>query len=290
LQQGIAEIGEGWYHGDVTVQQEHFCSSLVIRRLESLILATPPPVRPGRFLIACPPEEEHVIGPLVLTALLRRRGWEVVYLGADVPMERLGVTVRSINPTLAILAAQQLYTAATLLEAARLLQAERVPVAYGGRIFNLIPELHSRIPGYFLGEGLAQAAQEVEALMIAPRPASAMPAVPEAYQRARAHFREHREVVEAQVVQMLVPKGFTPSLVTMVNRELGLGIDAALALGDMSYLGTEIEWVRGLIRQQHIPDEALHTYLEVYHQAAEDHLDGRAEPIVTWLRATAGSL
>jgi hypothetical protein len=205
-------------------------------------------------------------------------------------VERLGVTARSINPTLVILAAQQLYTAATLLEAAQLLQAERVPTAYGGRIFGLIPELRKRIPGYFLGEGLARAPQEVEALMVAPRPASPMPAVPEAYQRARDHFRERRGLVEAQVVQVVQQRGVTSSLLTMVNRELGRNIDAALALGDMAFLDSEIEWVRGLIRQQHIPSEALSSYLEAYQQAAQNMLDERGEPIVSRLRAAVAAL
>ena len=33
LQKGLAVIGEGWYAGHVTVQQEHFASALAIRRL-----------------------------------------------------------------------------------------------------------------------------------------------------------------------------------------------------------------------------------------------------------------
>ncbi|MGD8794201.1 MAG: MerR family transcriptional regulator, partial [Anaerolineae bacterium] len=39
LQKAVAEIGDSWYQGDVTVQQEHFCSGLAIRRLEALIMA-----------------------------------------------------------------------------------------------------------------------------------------------------------------------------------------------------------------------------------------------------------
>jgi DNA-binding transcriptional MerR regulator len=285
LQKGVAEIGDGWYNGEMTVQQEHFCSSLVIRRLESLILATPPPMRPGRILVACPPEEQHIIGLLVLTVLLRRRGWEVVYLGADVPMERLGVTVRATKPTLVILAAEQLHTAARLLEAAQLLEGEGIPLAYGGRIFNLIPELRGRIPGHFLSESLALAPQGVEALMIAPRPASPVEVAAERYQRARDHFSEHQGLIDAQVMHVLLPKGIASSILTMANRELGFNIDAALALGDMRFLGTDIEWVKGLMKHHHMPDEALCTYLKAYYQIARDQLDERGEPVVSWLGA-----
>ena len=84
IQQGLAEIGEGWLRGSVTAQQEHFASALAMRRLETLLAATPAPTRNGRILVACPPHESHVFAPLMLSLFLRRRGWDVVYLGADV--------------------------------------------------------------------------------------------------------------------------------------------------------------------------------------------------------------
>ena len=283
LQKGMAGIGDGWSGGEVTVQQEHFCSSLVMRHLESLILATPPPSRPGRIVAACPGKEEHTIGLLMLSVLLRRRGWEVVYLGANVPTEHLEVTVRVTQPTLVILAAQQLSTAASLLEAAQLLAAEGVPVAYGGLIFNRIPELRDRIPGHFLGEGLAPAPQGVETLMIAPRSASPVQAVPEAYPRARKHFGERQGLIEAQIVQALLPKGMALSALTTVNQEMGLNIDAALALGDMRFLGSDMRSVVGLIEQHGLAIEVPGTYLEAYYQMAREQLDERGEPIVAWL-------
>ncbi|MEJ2212412.1 MAG: MerR family transcriptional regulator, partial [Anaerolineae bacterium] len=54
LQKAVADIGDGWYRGEVTVQQEHFCSELTVRRLEALVMAAPSPTRPGRILAACP--------------------------------------------------------------------------------------------------------------------------------------------------------------------------------------------------------------------------------------------
>ena len=40
LQKGLVEIGNGWYSGAVTVQQEHFTSALSVQRLEMLIAYT----------------------------------------------------------------------------------------------------------------------------------------------------------------------------------------------------------------------------------------------------------
>jgi DNA-binding transcriptional MerR regulator/methylmalonyl-CoA mutase cobalamin-binding subunit len=283
LQKAVAEIGEGWYRGDVTVQQEHFCSALAIRHLELLVMAAPSPTRPGRILAACPPEEEHVFGLLLLTLLLRRRGWEVMYLGANVPAERLETTVSATNPQLVILAAQRLETAATLMEVAQSLQRLAVPTAYGGMIANSVPELRDRIPAHFLGEDLDLATRTVERLMTGPRPLPAVEPVSESYRRARDHYREQEGLIEADMSHEARSMAMAPRYLATANWHLARNIDAALALGDMRYLGTDIEWVAGLMGNRSMPIQSLRGYLAAYYEAARQHLDERGEPVVTWL-------
>jgi DNA-binding transcriptional MerR regulator len=282
LQRAVAQVGEGWYQGDVTVQQEHFCSAQIVRRLETLVMAAPPPSRPGRILVACPAGEHHVIGPLLLTFLLRRRGWEVIYLGANVPTERLETAVAATRPQLAIMAAQQLHTAVTLADAAAVLQGEGVPLAYGGRIINLLPALSRRIAGHFLGEALEAAPQVVESLMAAPRPAPAAEPVSEVYRQARDRFEERRALTEAQVLQQLSGTGLAPSYLALANHEFGLNIGAALALGDINFLGTDITWIHGLLENHQVPAAALYDYLGAYREAAADQL-GEESPVTGWL-------
>ena len=168
LQKGIAEVGAGWYRGEVTVQQEHFASELAIRRLEALLAATPPPTRMERILVGCPPREDHTFSPLLLTLFLRRRSWDVVYLGAKVPEVRMNSALTTTRPQLVIMSAQQLYTAASLLGMAELVHERGVPLAYGGLVFNLVPALRARIPGHFLGESLEEAPQMVEKVLSSP--------------------------------------------------------------------------------------------------------------------------
>jgi DNA-binding transcriptional MerR regulator/methylmalonyl-CoA mutase cobalamin-binding subunit len=285
LQTSVSEIGERWYRGEVTVQQEHFCSALVNRRLEAMIMASPPPTRPGRILTACPPREQHVFSLLLLTFLLRRRGWDVIYLGANVPAERLETTVGAARPQLVVMAAQQLHSAASLLEVARVLRVEGVPLAYGGLIFNLVPELRARVPGHFLGERLDLAAEAVEAQMVAPRPVPETEPIPAALMLARDHFEERRGLIEADLIRAIRPETVDPARLSFANQELASNITAVLALGDMKYLGTDIDWVKGLLANHDLPVESLREYLSLYLEYAEQHMDGRAEPIVDWLQS-----
>jgi hypothetical protein len=176
-----------------------------------------------------------------------------------------------------------LHTAATLKEAAQELQQAQVPLAYGGLIFNLLPELCERIPGHFLGEQPKAVPQLVESLMAAPRSVPTPKAVPEEYLRALGHFQERQGFVEAHVLQSLSAAEYGHNHLALANRELSLNIGAALALGDMDYLGTDIEWVTGLLRNYRLPVEALHDYLQAYHQTVTEQLDERGQPVIAWL-------
>jgi MerR family transcriptional regulator, light-induced transcriptional regulator len=88
LQKGMVEIGSLWYENGASVQQEHFASGLAMRRLDSLLSASPAPTRNQTVLVGCPPNEWHTFTTLLLSLLLRRRGLNVIYLGANVPAEQ----------------------------------------------------------------------------------------------------------------------------------------------------------------------------------------------------------
>lgn len=297
IQKAVAEAGEGWYRGEVTVQQEHFCSALAVRRLEAMVMSAPPPARPGRILAACPPQERHVISLLLLTYLLRRRGWGVVYLGADVPVERLEATIGLAEPQLVILAAQQLHATASLLEMAEVLRGKNVPLAFGGLIFNTLPALRPRIPGHFLGESLEMAPQMVDSLITLPR--SVPLTHPDAPGRsgrsrgsehaldrlhiARDHFLERQGLIEGEMTRLANEGELKRASLDEINTDLGRDISAALALGDMAFLDANLRWVEGLMDNRQMPGTLLEEYLGAYLRAASSSLDERGKPILAWL-------
>ncbi len=282
LREGIAQIGQGWYAGNITVQQEHFASALTMRRMAALLLAAPPPTRPGRILVACPPKEEHAFGLLLLTYLLRRRGWEVLYLGANVPILQLEKVLSTTRPSLAVSMALQLPTAATLLEMALFLQREGVPLAFGGRIFNRLPTLHTRIPGHFLGPSLELAAQSVEELMLTPRPTPTVNPILDTYRQAMTHYRERQLLIEADLMK-LRPDFLDQPWSFIANRELARNVVAAMRLGDINFIEDSIDWVAGMSRNGHVTAETVGGYLGAYLEAARMHLDERGMPIVECL-------
>lgn len=288
IQKGLATIGEGWYKGRVTVQQEHFASSLALRRLQAMLVATPPPARNGRILIGCPPEEEHTFVPLLLSLLLRRRGWDTVYLGANVPLVSLEATVAATRPHLVVLIAQQLATASGLLEMSEVLFKERIPLAFGGLIFNRLPDLQKVIPGHFLGPRTDTAIAAIEQVMMARYARPALLATPTAYREALVHYRALQSQVEAEVWRLMQGHAIPPRMLAAANHNFGRNVAAALALGSMDYVSVDLEWLEGLlINHVGMPSERVGEYLEAWLQAARTVLDERAALLTQWLAALA---
>lgn len=288
IQKGLHDIGVDWYEGKITVQQEHFASALAIRRMEAMLSSTPAPTRPGRILVGCPPEEEHTFVPLLISLLLRRRGWDIVYLGANVPLRSLETTLDTVHPHLVVLTAQQLYTAASLLEMAELLLSERVPVAFGGLVFTEIPHLHEAIPGYYLGDKIENVIGEIEHIMTHLRPMQAQRQVSYDYKEALEHFRTRQAMIEAEIWERIganIPK----RLLATANLSFGRNILAALTLGDMDYLNPDVDWVEGLLVNHHqMPPDVLDDYLETYYQACIHHLDQSGYVVIEWLSRLLG--
>lgn len=292
LLKGIAEIGNGWYKGEITVQQEHFASELAIRRIEAMIMASPPPHRSRRILLACPPDENHVFSPLLLNLFLRRRGWDVLYLGANVPPDRLHATIKAVGPSLVVMSAQQLSTAAGLLQLGQVLIDIRVPMAYGGLIFNRVPHLRARIPGYFLGEKIEQAVPAIEGWLTAATPLRVKEAeepVSHRYRVALTHYLGQQKAIEIEVWHLLRNAGLYSDELQRSYGYLASSIASALRLGDINFLNEDILWAEKLLCHRDIPSATLTGLLEIYHRAALTHLDGHGEIVIDWL-STAGNL
>ncbi len=283
LTAGLSEIGKLWYTGKGSVQQEHFASAMAIRRLDALLAAAPTPFRKGKILSACPPGEDHIYPLLLITLFLRLRGWDVVYLGANVPTDKLDAVIQSTKPSLVVSSAQQLLAAAKLREVAAYLQKEQVPLAYGGLIFTQLPELNDFIPGHFLGNSLAGAVQAIEQLVLNPPEIKPETRVPPEYEQAADHFMEMQPVIAAELWSQFQRNGMQLQHLEVANHFLGQDIQAGLMLGDMNLLKHEIDWLTGLLGSHDISIEYLPKYLSLYKQVVDRNLDERGQPVKDWL-------
>lgn len=125
-------LGHRWASGEISVSQEHFASSLIRGRLLGLARGWGTGSGPS-LLLACPPGEEHDLGLLMFGIAAWRRGWRIVYLGQDTPVETIAQAAAAVEPALVVLAVAEGTSIAPYTDELQRL-AKRVPVAVGGGI------------------------------------------------------------------------------------------------------------------------------------------------------------
>jgi MerR family transcriptional regulator, light-induced transcriptional regulator len=100
----LHELGERWQRGQASVAQEHFASGVLRGRLLGLARGWGLGLGPTAVL-ACLPGEQHDLGLIAFGLALRSRGWRIVYLGPDSPIDTVADVTRRIEPSLAVLTA-----------------------------------------------------------------------------------------------------------------------------------------------------------------------------------------
>ena len=150
----LVEVGERWHRGEATVVQEHFATAVLRRRLTALFHAYDQPASGRLAITGAAPSEWHDVGILLVSLALRRNGWRVIYLGQNVPAVQLLQEIRRLRPDLVCLSATSRECAGHLVQlydGVAQLPAPRPHLVFGGRAFNLIPELREQFAGAYIG-------------------------------------------------------------------------------------------------------------------------------------------
>jgi DNA-binding transcriptional MerR regulator len=98
----LHELGERWQRGEASVAQEHFASGVLRGRLLGLARGWGLGLGPTAVL-ACLPGEQHDLGLIAFGLALRARGWRIVSLGSDAPLDTIETVTRELQPRLVVL-------------------------------------------------------------------------------------------------------------------------------------------------------------------------------------------
>jgi methanogenic corrinoid protein MtbC1 len=120
-------VGEAWERGEIQVFEEHLYTELMQATLRQAIGALPPASGRPRLLLTTVPEEQHVLGLLMIEALMTLEGATCISLGTQTPL-------------------------ADICRAAEAQQADIVALSFSAAFPSrqagpLIGQLRSRLPG-----------------------------------------------------------------------------------------------------------------------------------------------
>ena len=158
----LEALGEGWARGEIDVAAEHTASHAVHRRLSAAFDAAGSRSRGPAVVVGLPSGSQHDLGALAFATAIRRRGINVLYLGANVPVSSWEAAVRSSEAravVLSVVTPEDRPAAVAVAE--RLLSLAAVPLvcAGGASAANLAGGVHT------LTSSIGAAARELDQLV-----------------------------------------------------------------------------------------------------------------------------
>ena len=149
LKDVLHEVGRLWHQSKLTVDKEHYCSSVtqtVMSRFYDELFAQP---RKSMTLICCAVGSElHEIGGRMLSDLFEYYGWDTIYLGAAVPEKALLSAISEHQPHLIALSVtmpQHLIECESMVRIVKK-QFPEVKISVGGRAFNMTNRIWEKWP------------------------------------------------------------------------------------------------------------------------------------------------
>ena len=164
LQPAMYTVGEMWERGEISVAKEHLASALVNRLMSvQYIDFMRTQEKRGKVIVSAAANEFHEIGATMVANSLELDGWEVEYLGANMPQDKLLEFVADQNPDILALSAAMpfnLESVQSVIQSMRSWPAEKRPrIMVGGLAFAGFPKLPEQLGADGYARDCSQAVQ-----------------------------------------------------------------------------------------------------------------------------------
>lgn len=90
-------VGSRWVDGTLGIPHEHMASAIVRNLLSGLVLSRNLPGSGPGIIVGTPARQMHEMGGLVVAATAASAGWNVTYLGADLPHAAIAGAARATD-------------------------------------------------------------------------------------------------------------------------------------------------------------------------------------------------
>ncbi|HUY06958.1 MAG TPA: helix-turn-helix domain-containing protein [Acidimicrobiales bacterium] len=161
----LASIGERWATGEIGVADQYLATAVAVRLVSRLGARFRRPGRSrGTVVFGAPSGELHALPIAIASDLVRLRGYDVLELGANVPVEAFVAsalqTPRLICVGIGVTRSELLDSAQAVVDAIRLEDAN-LPIVIGGLVVTELDKLRLRGVSAIASDGL-QAIEIIE--------------------------------------------------------------------------------------------------------------------------------
>jgi methanogenic corrinoid protein MtbC1 len=150
LQSAQIELGNMWHAGEITVAEEHSASAITQAIMSILRSRFPEREKNGKLVVAAAVGGElHEIGARMVADFFEMDGWDVIYLGANMPSTDIVSVTRDRRADLLAVSASTLLHVSAVAELIERVRRDegcaKTRVLVGGLLFQSAPSLWSEL-------------------------------------------------------------------------------------------------------------------------------------------------
>lgn len=153
----LTNLGNNWQSRETGITEEHFYANWVRNRMGARFHHAFSQASGARILCACLPGSYHEIGLMLFSISALTRGYRVLYLGANLPLDRIPAVISRSGVRGIVLSSHKDIDVPTQQQLADLLSFTNVPVLLGGPGGDQSLPLFERAGGVRLGSRIAVA-------------------------------------------------------------------------------------------------------------------------------------
>ena len=144
----MRQLGEMWQDAVITVADEHRATAMAQFAMIAVHAATRRPTSAGKALVSGVEGERHQIGGYLVSEVLVAAGWDVAFLGTDLPHRDVVRMAGDHGPRLIAISATLTRSLPAVLDLTASLRSATAPgtrIVVGGRAFRGVPDPASAV-------------------------------------------------------------------------------------------------------------------------------------------------
>lgn len=163
----LRELGDRWQARETGIAEEHFFSAFLRNKLGARLHHESHRSRGSKILVSCLPGEHHELGILLFCIAAISHGYQILYLGTDMPPSQLSRVVERTNVSAVLLSG----TNVSLLQddvaqaLRKSIQSIEFPFMFGGELSEAHKEQLESLGGFVLGSDHVRAIERMESII-----------------------------------------------------------------------------------------------------------------------------
>ena len=163
----LKELGDRWQARETGIAEEHFFSAFLRNKLGARLHHESHRSRGSKILVSCLPGEHHELGILLFCIAAISHGYQILYLGTDMPPAQLSKVVERTSVSAVLLSGTNvsLMQDDVAQELKKSIQSIEIPFMFGGELSEAHKEKLESLGGFVLGSDHVGAIERMESII-----------------------------------------------------------------------------------------------------------------------------